>query len=88
MAQGGNMAEWTENALLTDGINDNPSDSRMVVGGGVAGGSLAAGPIGLGVVPWAGSSIAIRVASIPEPSAVSLIAIGLSGLAMMRCRRS
>ena len=33
-------------------------------------------------------SIGFRVASVPEPSALSLLAVGLGGLAMMRRRRS
>ena len=89
MAQGGNMAEWTESAAGgTDGINDNPADYLMVVGGGVGQPSLAAFPSNGGAMPWVESSIAIRVASIPEPSAFSLLAIGLGGLAIVMRRRS
>jgi hypothetical protein len=37
---------------------------------------------------YADGGIGFRIASVPEPSALSLLAIGLGGLAMMRRRRS
>ena len=95
MAQGGNAFEWMENAL--DLSNDSETEVRELRGG--FWGSDVAFPLGA----WAragqsegypdignnfSSIFGFRVASVPEPSALSLLAIGLGGLAMMRRRLS
>jgi len=43
---------------------------------------------GPGIVSFNDVDISFRIGSIPEPSALSLLAVGLGGLAMMRRRRS
>jgi hypothetical protein len=90
MAQGGNVWEWNETAF--DGINDTASESRVLRGGSF----FYSAETGLdslhqsGGSPYtmAGYDYGFRVAMVPEPSALSLLAVGLSGLAMMRRRRS
>ena len=88
MGQGGNVWEWNETAY--DGTNDTAGESRELRGGSwillsdVLGASNRFNDDPSVVL----NSVGFRVASVPEPSAVSLLAIGLSGLAMMRRRRS
>jgi hypothetical protein len=90
MAQGGNVWEFTETAF--DGINDTPSENREFRGGSwyyMGWGGLESSELMYG--DPAGESnynAGFRVAMVPEPSALSLLAIGLGGLAMMRRRRS
>jgi hypothetical protein len=94
MGQGGNMFEFMETAQ--DGINDIAGESRDMRGGGYTIISAAA-PSTLsssyrsmyGVNPLVGGETVFRVAnvSVPEPSALSLLAIGLSGLALVRRRK-
>jgi len=92
MAQGGNTWEWTESAF--DGINDSVSENREVRGGsaGSAGGpdfsSLMSTVRYDDTILREPNDLGFRVAMIPEPSAVSLLAIGLGALAMMRRLRS
>ena len=88
MGQGGNVWEWNETA--TDGTNDTAGENR-----GLRGGSWNNDSVPLDASnrithspTIEGSFLGFRVASVPEPSALSLLAVGLSGLAMMRCRRS
>jgi formylglycine-generating enzyme required for sulfatase activity len=90
MGQGGNAQELNETAM--DGINSNITESR-----GVRGGAWYHGSNDLNSSYAYGSLDAsteygdtgFRVASsVPEPSALSLLAVGLGGLAMMRRRRS
>jgi formylglycine-generating enzyme required for sulfatase activity len=102
MAQGGNVWEWSESAYdgvndnLADGIAVNPlPDGRDRLGGTWEGvppflvtASLEAGyRSGNDPSDESGSSFGFRVAYVPEPSAFSLLAVGLGGLAMMRRRR-
>jgi len=94
MGQGGNMFEFMETAQ--DGINDIAGESRDMRGGGYTIISAAA-PSTLsssyrsmyGANPLDGGETVFRVAnvSVPEPSALSLLAIGLSGLALVRRRK-
>jgi len=89
IAQGGNAWEWTETAA--DGINDTAGEYTEIRGG-----SLNDPLINISSTGRSGDfnpssqhfNIGFRVASVPEPSALSLLAVGLGGLAMMRRRRS
>ena len=93
MAQGGNLWEWLETA--NDLSNNDASELRAIRGGGFdnintdsyqESNSASASS---GSQPTDGNmKNGFRIAMVPEPSAVSLLAIGLSGLAMMRRRRS
>jgi hypothetical protein len=88
MAQGGNVWEWNETA--EDGINNTAGENREVRGGAwnSASSSLDASVRGSNNPPTGGGNgIGFRVAMVPEPSALSLLAVGLGGLAMMRRRR-
>jgi formylglycine-generating enzyme required for sulfatase activity len=88
MGQGGNVKEWTESAF--DGANSLSTESRAARGGYY--GSVAINLRSFArdekdPAIWV-NDLGFRVASVPEPSALSLLAIGLGGLAMMRRRRS
>ena len=88
MAQGGNVYEWNETAY--DGINNIVGESRALRGGSWDNGSsVQIASSRSGVAPL-GSTLfnGFRVASVPEPSALSFLAVGLGGLATMRRRRS
>jgi hypothetical protein len=89
MAQNGNYSEWIETAF--DGTNDNPSEIRNLTSGNWSNVHDAMGKDNRDVhnpAVWDSMYINFRVASVPEPSALSLLAIGLSALAMMRRRRN
>jgi len=92
MAQGGNVWEWNESAF--DGHNDMSDKMRDLRGGSWGyGGELAmnASTVSPHDPNVEEPSIGFRVAStssVPEPSALSLLAVGLGGLAMIRRRRS
>ena len=82
MAQGGNVWEWQE--------TDTYSTAKGVRGGAAGNwaGTLAADSM---FPSWPSSEHekpGFRIAAVPEPSALSLLAFGLGGLAMMRRRRS
>ena len=82
MAQGGNVWEWQE--------TDTYSTAKGVRGGAAGNwaGTIAADSM---FPSWPSSEHekpGFRIAAVPEPSALSLLAIGLGGLAMMRRRRS
>jgi formylglycine-generating enzyme required for sulfatase activity len=87
MGQGGNVWEWNETAY--DGTNNTAGESLELRGC-----SWINGSGGL-VASFRGSSDptneniynGFRVASVPEPSALSLLAVGLGGLAILRRRR-
>ena len=93
MAQGGNVWEWLEDA--NDRINDSSAENREVIGGSyfVGDGSddlqsqyrvlrdYDINPDGQNF------DIGFRVASVPEPSALSLLAVGL-GVVLRRRRRT
>jgi len=88
MAQGGNIGEWVETA--GDGIGDVAGENRGIRGGdwGTNEGGVMSTSYGSLWPTWDYFNTGFRVASIPEPSALSLLAVGFSGLAMMRRRRS
>jgi formylglycine-generating enzyme required for sulfatase activity len=88
MGQGGNVRELNETAY--DGSNDIAGESRERRGGrwdyyGI--GPLAASDRGAGDPADESLAYGFRVASVPEPSALSLLAIGLGGLALVRRRK-
>jgi len=87
MGQGGNVWEWNETAY--DGINNTAGESRELRGGSWYdfSGSMDASSR-IDDVPTNGYSVyGFRVASVPEPSAFSLLAIGLGGLALVWRRK-
>ena len=92
MAQGGNLSEWMETAFDLTGnqINEN----RAYRGGSFI--SIEV-PSQTGLESESRGSLdpvvhseylGFRIAMVPEPSALSLLAVGLGGLAMIRRRRS
>jgi len=88
MGQGGNVWEWNETAF--DGSNNIVGEDRVLRGGAW---SYDSSFLGASFRPSQfptndNVDIGFRVASVPEPSALSLLAIGLGGLAMLRRRRS
>jgi formylglycine-generating enzyme required for sulfatase activity len=93
MGQAGNVYEWNETVVSYD---DNTAGGRRELRGGsweISAGFI--GSISLGASDRLSMSptnedriVGFRVASVPEPSALSLLAFGLGGLAMMRRRRS
>ena len=90
MAQTGNAFEWTETAY--DGVNDTPSEAREARGGGFSS-PLEEMDSALRIsLPAPGVQLntedGFRVASVPEPCALSLLAIGLGGLVILRRRCS
>jgi formylglycine-generating enzyme required for sulfatase activity len=81
MAQGGNVFEWVETAQ--DGSNNITDENRESRGGrwNNTNGSLSASTrVNLGLAPSGENSpyIGFRVASVPEPSTLSLLAVGLA----------
>lgn len=89
MAQAGNVSEWMENAL--DGTNNDVGENRLSRGGswqnlpgsgnwGSAWGELS------GVYDSV-YNLGFRIAMVPEPSALSLLTIGL-GVVLRRRRRT
>ena len=87
MGQGGNAWEWMETAQ--DGINNSAEESRVIRGGnwGTSLDRLGASFPASGLPSEDFSSFGFRVASVPEPSALSLLAVGLGGLALVRRRK-
>ena len=87
MGQGGNVWEWNETPF--DGINSTADESRELRGGAWDDYSflLDASVRSLTNPSNEYFSFGFRVASVPEPSALSLLAIGLGGLAVLRRRK-
>jgi hypothetical protein len=89
MAQGGNAHEWVETAM--DGLNNsngNMDEMREIRGGDI--GTNAEGISSssrYGTYPDYGYGFGFRVAMVPEPSAFSLLAVGL-GVVLRRRRRT
>ena len=86
MAQSGNAWEWIESGSTAP--NDSAGEDRPVRGGNwvVRSGSLQSSFRTTGYSPAAEhTSFGFRVASVPEPSAALLAALG--GLALLRHRR-
>jgi formylglycine-generating enzyme required for sulfatase activity len=88
MGQGGNVREWNETAF--DGSNNLDSENRELRGGSWSNNksyNLWAADRA-SVTPTSETlAVGFRVASVPEPSALSLLAIGLGGLALVRRRK-
>ena len=88
MGQAGNVWEWMETAH--DGINNTADEYREVRGGNwYSGGISGFHATGSFIDPPASEfyNAGFRVASVPEPSALSLLAIGLGGLVLVRRKK-
>ena len=85
IAQGGNVIEWTESAA--DSINNEAQELRVYRGGGWNDMSVSLNALGsLSIEPEYDFNFGFRVASIPEPSSLSLLALGGVVMALRRRR--
>ena len=86
MGQGGNVWEWNETAF--DGSNNTAGELREVRGGSWFLNSFNfVASYRESLDPLSNPNRGFRVASVPEPSALSRLAIGLGGLAVLRRRK-
>ena len=88
MGQGGNVWELMETAY--DGTNNTAGESRELRGGSWNEFSVyldASSRVFQSTSDGSFATVGFRVASVPEPSALSLLAVGLGGLALMRRRK-
>ena len=81
---GNTLVLGTPNASLVGSRNDFSFDNVRVNGNYAGALKLS----GLAAATTANEAISSTLTSVPEPSALSLLAVGLGGLAMMRRRRS
>ena len=90
MAQGGNATELTESAL--NGHFTSPRDYRLIMGGSWnSEGGIRSSGLGESLDPRDQFSLAgFRVASVPEPSSLSLLALGslLMAIGIHRCSQN
>ena len=86
MGQGGNVWEWTESA--NDGSNDSGSEYRAFRGGywNSNESNLRASSRNYNAPSVADYSVGFRVASVPEPSALAILIVGLLALIGRRSR--
>ena len=88
MGQGGNVNEWTESAY--DRLNNSAGENREFRGGAWTSSweeIESSSRISFINAPTVqGTDFGLRVAMVPEPSALSLLAIGLGGLVVLRRR--
>jgi len=91
MAQGGNVFEWIETA--SDGTNNTAGENRELRGGAWYDGTVLSisldASVRIGGDPSEGGPyIGFRVASVPEPSSLSLLALGGVVVAVGRRKRA
>ena len=86
MGQGGNVWEWMESA--SDGINDSATEYRAFRGGhwNSNESNLRASNRNYDAPSVANYSVGFRVASVPEPSALAILFVGLLALVGRRTR--